>query len=967
MSRKIRKTDQTALLDDDSLAPVTTPSTSRSAGRSSSKASKPREAPPPEVEEEDEEEPKGFFASKTNIIGAIVSVLVIIAIIAGVAWFLLSASPDAPPAPIAANYWGQVLLANVNATEIGINFHTVTQYTTLTGTVPSQGAVRAVQAAFTAAFAGNASLATVALHNYNVLLNYPTGYNPDNPQAAPALASRSLSIVKPVNGTTYLASVWTSSLQEDPLPLDDATKRTDYVPTFNGYSPSTNGPLTAAAFYVNYGTLEDYQLLDAWGFNMSGKIAVARYGQNFRGIKAAIGERFGVAGVLIYSDPLDDGYNLGPMYTDGSYRPFTGVQRGSAEYISHFSGDPLTPFCPAGFPGCVPLYGYNASNIVGNVTRSPVLPGIPVQPISYADAYQILANLTGTPISGTNIPFPASWAGGFSPSAKNAQGAFPPFVQRIGLTSVQDGVTNATQYSPLLVQLTLSMTFVQRTITDVCLSIHGSVEDEKWVVLGNHRDAWVYGGVDPHQGTAAMMELARVLGVMASQGWQPRRRLILCSWDGEEQALLGSTEWVEEHMQAGFPLQQSAVAYINVDVAIEGDSLAVLGVSASPSLGDIALDTAKAVSDPWQAAAGTNQSLYQSAMNAVNGRAVMVSELGSGSDFTPFMQFAGISSLTLEFGPPRDSKANGYGVYHSIYDSEDYSNNWMDKGHLGKLAMAQYWGYLAIRLTDAEVLPFNFSAYSARIDQDLKAVEDYAANQSLPVQFAALDAAVAQFRWAAGNLSDPAVFPTNASWYGANVTYALNTYLHQTEQKFLAIGDTFPDRDQPWYRHVLDAPGLWAGYAAQSFPGVHDAIQGPIGAGIKPGTDIPGRSVVTQQQIQQAATAVQAAATWLWQAVALLKSAPPPPPPTPSSTAAPPVQTSSSSSLSAGPSSSARTGQSSSVSSSSSSTGASVSSSSSSAATGVSSSSSSSSPVLSSTSSSSSSSNGTNATNSRWW
>ena len=275
-----------------------------------------------------------------------------------------------------------------------------------------------------------------------------------------------------------------------------------------------------------------------------------------------------------------------------------------------------------------------------------------MQPISYNDAYQILRNLTGTCLTGTDLTFPSNWVNGFSPDAKNPDPAYPQFTQCIGLLSTADNKTNPSTYTPLEVSLSLSMTFVKRPITDVCLIIPGVVNDDKWIILGNHRDAWVYGGVDPHQGTAALMELARVFGVMTAKGWQPRRRLVLCSWDGEEQALLGSTEWVEEHMQRvdDFPLRRSGVAYINVDVAITGDSYAILGVGASPSLGDFALNVSQSIPDPWQLAKSVNQSLYTSWANALDkGRTPEVTELGSGSDFTPFMQFAGIASLSLEF------------------------------------------------------------------------------------------------------------------------------------------------------------------------------------------------------------------------------------------------------------------------------------------------------------------------------
>ena len=213
-------------------------------------------------------------------------------------------------------------------------------------------------------------------------------------------------------------------------------------------------------------------------------------------------------------------------------------------------------------------------------------------------------------------------------------------------------------------------------------------------------------------------------------------------------------------------------------------------------------------------------------------------------------------------------------MYHSIYDSEDYSNNWMDRGHLGKLAMTQYWGYLALQLADMEVLPFNFSAYAERMGRDLGAIKDNATDLGLPsLDWSGLSSAVDLFRWAAGNLSDPTLFPTTEAHYGANTTYALNTLLHTTEQQFISLGDVFPGRVVPWYTHVLDAPGLWAGYAAQSFPGIFDAMLGPIGTGLAKDSNLQARGVAAQAQIGLADAAVTAAARNLWAAVSLLRGA----------------------------------------------------------------------------------------------
>ena len=740
---------------------------------------------------------------------------------------------------------------------------------------------------------------------------------------------------------------------------------------------------------------------------------VVRYGNNFRGMKAAIGAKFGCVGVLIYSDPADDGDTLGPVYGSappgGPFRPSSGVQRGSAEDISLFAGDPMTPrhqtaqhtahstqhtfmsraeqsLSPTRLPpalslslsrpartnrlcslllrsfslccllaACVwlvvCLFGCVVAGVAHltadqattySMSNSPVLPTIPVHPISYGDAAMFLSAMTGVSVSDPGIPFPDSWKTGGLFGAN----------QHIGLLSNYSSTLNndTISYMPVQAELFLDLPFAVRPISDVVATIIGSDYPDEWVILGNHRDAWVYGGVDPHQGTAVLVELARVFGVMLSQGWQPKRSIKLCSWDAEEQALIGSTEWVED-MVANQQLQSKAVVYINVDVAVEAwpkaDSnpvLPIIDVGAVPSLGAIAVQIANSVADPWRTTSSTNVSLLSSWQQyGVNG--ANVSDLGSGSDYSAFLQFAGIPSLSLEFGPGKGDKAP-YGVYHSVYDSDMYDHMYMDPDNNGKYAMAQYWGLLALNLTDSLVLPFHYSDYADRISGHLVEIQQYANTLTSCIgalDFQPLQLALSNFTTAAVALDQQLAGLNASATLNSTAVVALNRLLVSTEQSFLAVDDLFPGRPYLWYRHVLVAPGLWAGYDSEAFPAVHDAIEGEIGTGRWQCTAPDVRKQNATDQINNAARAINSATVKLNAAYALTTSGPPPPPP---------IELSSSSSSSAGAFSSSSE---SAVSSSSSVSSSSVSSSSS-ASSSSSSSSSSQNQSLAVTSSSSSSS-----------
>src|SRR5579864_6615020 len=403
------------------------------------------------------------------------------------------------------------------------------------------------------------------------------------------------------------------------------------VTPFNEYSPS--GDVEADVVYANYARPEDFNKLKAMGVDVRGKIVIARYGQNFRGVKAYIAQEHGAAALIIYSDPMDDGYFKGEAYPQGPWRPSTGVQRGSIGYMFEFAGDPTTP-------GLASVAALPDSQRIPP-EKSAALPRIPTTPLSYHDAEPILAHLAG-PVS------PRDW-----------QGALP-FTYHVGP-------------GPVRVRLHLQQDYAYRTIWDVIGRIPGSEEPEQWVVAGNHRDAWVYGAVDPNSGTTAMLEAARGLGELLHAGWKPKRTIVLGSWDGEEEGLIGSTEWAEQH---GSELANAA-AYFNMDVAVSG---AKFGASAVPSLKQFLRDVSKAVPSPkggtvyeaWQKAdqSGSLSTQPPAEANSENRRMpaapvkgeVPVGDLGSGSDYSAFLQHLGVPSTDV-------SSTGSYGVYHSVFDN----------------------------------------------------------------------------------------------------------------------------------------------------------------------------------------------------------------------------------------------------------------------------------------------------------
>ncbi|KAI0239377.1 Vacuolar protein sorting-associated protein 70 [Massospora cicadina] len=448
-----------------------------------------------------------------------------------------------------------------------------------------------------------------------------------------------------------------AQIREDIVPEDPTSWRPDEVPAFHGYSAS--GEVTARLVYVNYGRQEDFKALEQKGISVKGKIVLARYGKIFRGLKVRAAEELGAVGVLIYSDPADDGFGRGKVYPEGPFRPESGIQRGSVQYISIYPGDPLTP-------------GIAATEEAPRLRLEEALsmPKIPSLPLSYGDVYPLLRALAGEGVRVTKLGM--DWEGGLN-------------------ISYWSGPSEAK------VQLTNRVTGDILPIYNVIATIPGEEEPDREVILGNHRDAWVFGAVDPGSGSASLLEIARTFGVLLKRGWRPRRTLKLCSWDAEEYGLVGSTEYVEDHAPE---LHKKAVAYINVDT-FEGSFLSARG---SPSLQAVFERVAKNISDPSQA----NRTLYDNWVAELG--EPRLAALGSGSDYTPFFQHLGVASLDLGFHQES-------GVYHSNYDSFHYMEKFGDPGFHQHLALIQLWGKVAVALSDDAVLPFNLTWYGHELSR----------------------------------------------------------------------------------------------------------------------------------------------------------------------------------------------------------------------------------------------------------
>ncbi|QNI33599.1 M28 family metallopeptidase [Alloacidobacterium dinghuense] len=552
-------------------------------------------------------------------------------------------------------------------------------------------------------------------------------------------------------------------------PFDDDPR---VVTAFNGSSPS--GDVTAEVVYANYGRPEDFKKLDDLGISVKGKIVLTRYGGNFRGVKVYIAQERGAAGVIIYSDPADDGYFKGDKYPKGPYRPDTGVQRGAVQYLFKYPGDASTP-------GTASTPDLPESQRL-NPATAPNMPQIPSTPISYHDAAPILAALTGP-----NVPH--EW-----------QGALP-FAYHVGPGGVK-------------VHMDLKQDFAYRDIWDVIGKIPGTDWPDDWVVAGNHRDAWVYGAVDPNSGTAAMLEAVHGIGALLKSGWKPKRTIIFGSWDAEEEGLIGSTEWAEDNAAA----LSHAVAYFNTDVGVAGPNF---DASAVPSLKEFVRVVTKEVPaakggnvyDAWKKSQSEGESRRHSANEHLGQGAhqnpdVEIGDLGSGSDYTPFIQHLGVPSTDIGSSGP-------YGVYHSVFDNYNWFIKNADPTFIYEQQQARVFGIEILHMADTDVLPYDYVTYGKEITEYLEAAKKKADESKVTgLDFAPALAAAKHFTAAA-----EAVYKKQQS-LPANPA-DLNTQLRQVEGDLLSQAG-LPNRT--WYKHTIYAPGEYTGYAAVVIPGVNEAI-----------------------------------------------------------------------------------------------------------------------------------------------
>ncbi len=562
-------------------------------------------------------------------------------------------------------------------------------------------------------------------------------------------------------------------VEEDTIPGDPWAAKPGILPAYNAYSPS--GAVTGEIVYVNYGIPADYDTLKTLGIDVKGKIVLARYGGSWRGIKPKVAAEHGAIGCIIYSDPRDDGYFQGDVYPDGPYRGWGMIQRGSVMDMPRYPGDPSTPDRPSK-PGVERL----------PMDKIETFAAIPVQPMSYRDGLEILKRLKG-PVA------PEAWRGAL------------PITYHVGP-------------GPAKVHMTLQMDYGQRRLIDVMGRITGAEFPDEWIIVGSHRDAWVFGASDSVSGHVSMMSVARAMGQMMKSGWKPRRSILFVSWDGEEPGLLGSTEFVEDLAN---DLKAHAAVYINRDSGAGGpffDSSAVH--SLTPFVYELAQSVAsdqpsKTLYDRWLERARERNTPKEEQPPLA---APVVGALGSGSDYTAFLDHIGVASLDMGLS------GTGDGTYHSTYDDPAWFKTFIDPQFKYSVLAAQVTGVAVLRFADAQVLPFDYESYGRQILEYVNEIEKEAAAKSSAdakqVDFAGLRAAAESFARAGADAKrqSDALLTANA---GTPALAAMNQRLMMVERDFIEPAG-LPDR--PWFRHTIYAPGLYTGYGVKTIPGVREAI-----------------------------------------------------------------------------------------------------------------------------------------------
>jgi N-acetylated-alpha-linked acidic dipeptidase len=577
-------------------------------------------------------------------------------------------------------------------------------------------------------------------------------------------------------------------VEEEKIRGDQWADMPGILPAYNAYSPS--GDVTGEIVYVNFGIPSDYDTLQKLGIDVKGKIVLARYGGSWRGIKPKVAAEHGAVACLIYSDPHEDGYFQGDVYPDGPFRGWGMIQRGSVMDMPRYPGDPSTPDRPSK-PGVarIPMDQIK--------TFSP----IPVQPLAYRDGVELLKRLKG-PVA------PEAWRGAL------------PITYHVGP-------------GPASVHVKLQMDYAQRRVINVVGRIAGRESPDEWVIVGSHRDAWTFGASDSVSGHVSMMSVARAFSDMMKAGWRPRRTLIFVSWDGEEQGLLGSTEWVEEFATE---LRAKAAVYVNRDAGAGGLNF---NSSAVHSLTPFVHELAQSIRP-----AGESKTLYEAWLARVREQAPKqegqpppaetittppVGALGSGSDYTAFLDHVGITSLDMGL-----NGTGGDGTYHSTYDNPSWFKKYIDPQFKYSVLAAQVTGVALLRLVDAEVLPFDYESYGRQILEYVNEIEQQATKASTPeakndakkIDFRGLKAAAESFAKAGADLrhrADEVVLQSDSSQAAARLT-AIRDINHRLmmAERDLIEPQGLPDR--PWFRHVIYAPGLYTGYGVKTIPGVREAV-----------------------------------------------------------------------------------------------------------------------------------------------
>lgn len=596
-----------------------------------------------------------------------------------------------------------------------------------------------------------------------------------------------------------------AKLEESTLSQDKTSgQKSEQLPGYNAYS--ADGDVTAELVFVNRGTPADYEELERMGIDVKGKIVIAKYGGSWRGIKPKVAYEHGAIGCIIYSDPADDGYTQGDVYPDGAFRPKDGIQRGSVMDMPVYPGDPLTP-------------GIGATKDAKRLDRkdATTIMKIPVLPISYEDALPLLQSLSGQVV-------PAAWRGGL------------PITYHVGPSKDK-------------VHLKLEFNWDTKQLYDVIAKLTGSEFPDQWIIRGNHHDAWVNGASDPLSGMVSELEEARSIGELAKKGFKPKRTLVYCAWDGEEPALLGSTEWAEDHQQE---LIKKAVAYINTDNTGRG----FIGASGSHTLEPFFNQIIDDVIDP-QTGVSIKERRYAKALvdadktaraKMIGNKYYKIGALGAGSDYSPFIQHMGIASMNLGFG----GEDNG-GDYHSIYDSYDHYTKFGDPGFQYGVALSKTAGRVMLRLANADVLPFDFNSFYKTLNDYAAEVKTLLENQRsetetenkmlkdnlynlakdpkktyLPptakdqvpyLNFSELDNSLVQLK----NLAEDyqKVYNTGTQ-LPVEKQNQLNQVLFNAERSLISEAG-LPRR--PWYKHEIYAPGFYTGYGVKTLPAIREAIE----------------------------------------------------------------------------------------------------------------------------------------------